>query len=176
MKLKTLVLIVVSCLALMGGVLDASAQGVLRARPGTEGVNDFWIREIVSHTYPFLLETASDSIEKTIHRIPLYGSKYDITSDTIHRVSWAFENLTDDTLIVTIAKNPETQYGNTPLLADLAGYEPTNVTVEPGQSIHYYWTFGIYTQFIHVYVKVKTQASNVSISPQSKWRFYLVGF
>lgn len=176
MKFKTIILAIICMVTLMGGAIDASAQGVLRARPGTEGVNDFWIREIKSHTYPFLQTTADDSVEYTINRIPLYGSKYDISSDTIHRVSWAFENLTDDTLLVTINCAPETQNGKTPLLAGLANYMPQQAVVEPGQGIHYYWIWGIYTQFIHVNISVKTQSANVSISPQSKWRFYLVGF
>lgn len=163
-------------LSLFVAVNDSYGQGVVKSRPGTEGANDFWIREIISHTYRYGTTTASDSLQWTKERIALIGTKYDATNDTVHKLVWAFENLTNDTLIVTVAKAPETQNGNTPLLADLAGYEPTDVTVNPGESIHYYWNFGIYAQYCHIYLKVKTQASNVSIAQGSRFRFYLVGF
>lgn len=174
--MKNLTLLLITLLALVGGVTTASAQGVVKSRPGTQGLNDFWVREIIKHEYKQTVTANSDSVEYTVKAVPLYGSVYAATNDTLHRIAWAFENLTSDTLIVTIEKDVNTESKNTPLLADLAGYEPSAVTVNPGQSIHYYWTFGIYCQYAKVYVKVKAQSSNVSLLKGSKFRFYFIGF
>jgi plastocyanin len=174
--MRTMKSLILTLILLVTATLSGYGQGVVKQRPGTEGQNDFWTREIIAYTYPRTTTTNNDSVEITKSRIALTGSKYDATNDTLHRIVWAFENLTSDTLAVTITKDPQSQNGNAPVLADLAGYEPAAVTVNPGQTIHYYWTYGIYAQYTKVYIKVKAQASNVSILAGSRWRFYFIGF
>lgn len=164
-------------------VTSLYSQGVVRTRPGTQGVNDFWIDDVFNQK--LVTTTPSDTLVFVSKTIPLLGTVL-LQDDSTHGTPVVFENNTGDTLRVKINFTSVSQNGfpysvapgtGLPIWAGKTSMPGSSfVTVPPRTAISSFVFHIMRTHFERITVTLITDNGAGNVKNNGYWRLYKVKF